>query len=564
MSARWKAWCWAVAVMCVRSPAGAQATDPMTGLWGFEYHPSASASGEVLLTQAGRRWTLRIAGFETNADQSGDSVRLALPGDRGILRIRLPGTTGGSPHAMWIQPAGTSAPYASPVRLSPAGPLAWRGVVQPVDDRFSLYLALRRDSAGMLIGSFQNPEANFGGGRLFRVAREPGQLVLIDAITGKRRFSQAFDSVTRTISFDFGTPLTATSRTMDDAVGFTPRSPMADRYAYRPPLNLHDGWTIAHATETGLNVDTLTAMVRRVMMTDPVAGAAPRIHSVVVARHGQLVLDEYFYGYSADRLHDLRSASKTVTSIMLGVAMRHGAAINPETKITPGGATIGNLLTHTSGLACDDNDDNSPGNEDVMQAQQTEHDWYRYALALPQKHAPGTTYAYCSAGINLVGQAIGRAERRWLPEFFDVELAQPLGIEHYGMNLMPTGEGYSAGGMHVRPRDLLKFGQLYLDGGVWRGQRLIDRAWVERSTRRQQPDTAGADDGFAWHRHVLRVRGRDVQTYEASGNGGQFLLVAPELDLVVVVTAGNYQQGRVWLSIRDQFITRYVLGAVVR
>jgi CubicO group peptidase (beta-lactamase class C family) len=216
--------------------------------------------------------------------------------------------------------------------------------------------------------------------------------------------------------------------------------------------------------------------------------------------------------------------------------------------------TVGHLLTHTSGLACDDDDDRSPGNEDTMQSQTREPDWYRFFLALPVAHAPGATYAYCSAGINLVGQVIGTRVHTWLPLFFDRFVARPLQITRYAVNLMPTGEAYAGGGMQMRPRDVLKFGQLYLDGGVWHGERLVSAAWVARSTARQVGRPDGSEDGFGWHRHVLSVGTRRMQTYEASGNGGQFLLVVPELDLVIATTAGNYGQYATWQRIRDVLV----------
>lgn len=197
-----------------------------------------------------------------------------------------------------------------------------------------------------------------------------------------------------------------------------------------------------------------------------------------------------------------------------------------------------------------------------MQEQRKEPDWYRYTLALPQLHRPGTTYAYCSAGINLVGKAIRDATSQWLPQYFDQFVASPLGIETYALNLMPTGEGYAGGGLHMRPRDLLKVGQLYLNEGIWNGVRLVSRSWVRRSTQRQQPDSSGADDGYAWHRHTLRVGACAVPSYEASGNGGQFLLVIPSLDVVAVITAGNYGEGRTWQSIRERFVARYIASAV--
>lgn len=531
------------------------------GLWGFEQVLGPDVRGELLLSRERDSWRLRVAGYEVQARQEADTVRLSLPGERGTLRVRVGKPSDVAPHAMWVQPAGSSVPYASPVQLTRAGNNTWRGTVSPLEERFSLYLDIRPDSSGGLAARFRNPEGNFGGGRLFRAVVEPGQVGLVDAVSGKRRFTQPYDSASRTIAFDFGAPLIARPRTLADAPGFVPRTPGMDSYHYRPPVDLADGWRSARASAVGMLEDSLAALVRLVVNTSPIDDTAPRIHSILVARHGQLVLDEYFYGYASDRLHDLRSASKTMTSIMLGVAMHRRRAISTETKVTPAGATIGQLLTHTSGLACDDDDGDSPGNEDVMQGQSAEPDWYRYALKLPQLHPPGSAYAYCSAGINLVGRAIHEADGRWLPEFFDKELARPLGIRRYAMNLMPTGEGYAAGGMHLRPRDFLKFGQLYLNGGSWNGRPLVDRAWVSRSTQRQQPVSSGADDGFAWHRHVLQVNGREVPAFEASGNGGQYLVVIPSLGMTVVVTAGNYGQGRIWLRIRQELIARYIAGS---
>jgi CubicO group peptidase (beta-lactamase class C family) len=164
----------------------------------------------------------------------------------------------------------------------------------------------------------------------------------------------------------------------------------------------------------------------------------------------------------------------------------------------------------------------------------------------------------------MVGSVVGKATHSWLPLFFDRFIARPLQIAHYGVNLMPTGEAYSGGGMHMLPRDFLKFGQLYLDGGRWNGTRLVSEAWVRQSTGHQVDRADGSDDGFAWHRHVLKARTRSFQTYEASGNGGQFLVVIPELEMVVVATAGNYGQYFAWKNIRDQLVPKVMQAALPR
>jgi CubicO group peptidase (beta-lactamase class C family) len=129
---------------------------------------------------------------------------------------------------------------------------------------------------------------------------------------------------------------------------------------------------------------------------------------------------------------------------------------------------------------------------------------------------------------------------------------------------MPDGNAYSGGGIHMRPRDFLKFGRLYLDGGRWDGRALVPPGWVTSSTAHQATTPDGGSDGFGWHRHTLRIGDKPVEVIEANGNGGQFLFVVPSLDLTVVFTAGNYNQYRVWRALREEWLPHYILQAVVR
>jgi CubicO group peptidase (beta-lactamase class C family) len=256
---------------------------------------------------------------------------------------------------------------------------------------------------------------------------------------------------------------------------------------------------------------------------------------------------------------------------------RRGPFANPDPRKDQ--ITLAHLLTHTSGLACDDNDDASPGNEGTMQSQRAQPDWWKYTLDLPIAHEPGTRYAYCSAGSNLVGAVLTTASGTWLPALFDRLLAQPLGFQRYHWNLMPSGDGYLGGGVSMRPRDLLKIGQLYLDGGRWHGLRLVDSSWVRISTAahaRISPATTGldsssfgnfygeAEEGYGWHLSTLRSGGREHPEYAATGNGGQLLIVVPDLDLTVVFTAGNYGQGGVWTRFRSQIVPQEIIPAIRR
>ncbi|HYR29384.1 MAG TPA: serine hydrolase, partial [Thermoanaerobaculia bacterium] len=409
---------------------------------------------------------------------------------------------------------------------------------------------------GSLRGSFHNPDVNWTGrAPWFRVVEKEGSLELIDPATGKTRFVQPYDKNQQQIAMDFGTPIALTPRAGETAVGFQPRTPAQTAYRYRVPLARGDGWKTARARDVGLDEERLRDLVQHLLAIDPADPNAPRVHSLLVARRGKLVLEEYFFGYSAERPHDLRSASKSLTSLMAGIAMDKPPSLTIDTPIAPSSTiTLAHLLTHSSGLACDDDDEQSPGNEDVMQGQQKQRDWYRYFLDLPAAHAPGTKYAYCSAGINFAGGMIAKASGAWLPEFFDRHIARPMQIERYHVNLMPDGQGYSGGGIYMRPRDFLKFGPLMLGGGTWNGTRIVSRQWVEASTAHRIATSSGGSDGYAWHRYKLG----GYEEYEASGNGGQFLIVVPELDLAVVFTAGNYGQYRVWKTFREELV-RFML-----
>jgi CubicO group peptidase (beta-lactamase class C family) len=179
--------------------------------------------------------------------------------------------------------------------------------------------------------------------------------------------------------------------------------------------------------------------------------------------------------------------------------------------------------------------------------------------------------------MNLMGAALTTATRTWLPELFERTVARPLqfGLHHW--NLSPTDEGYLGGGSWLRPRDLLKVGQAYLDGGVWNGRRIVDTSWIARSTAphmRISPATTGlsaeefpnsygeGDDGYAWHLGAVRSGERTYRDYAASGNGGQLLIVVPELDLVVVFTGGNYRQGGIWSGWKDEIVGGEIIPAI--
>ena len=144
-------------------------------------------------------------------------------------------------------------------------------------------------------------------------------------------------------------------------------------------------------------------------------------------------------------------------------------------------------------------------------------------------------------------------------------LFEPLGIESYRFFVDPTGIVYMGGGLWMRPRDMAKYGQMYLDGGTWKGRQILDEMWIEEPWdeygRLAPLDRNGHQYGYLWWHHRYDVGDRTVRTLEARGNGGQYIFVAPSLDLVVVITSGNFRNRKTREP--EEILRRFILPAVL-
>ena len=579
----------------------AQTTDPLMGLWAFEAEFPAALRGELTVRRSEKSWRANIGGRDAPGTVDGSELRFAFSDGNGFRGRLL--SDGKAIEGFWLQPSGEAEgrpwrqAFATPARLKHVSRDVWRGSVVPYDDGFTLYLSIFQDQDGMLTAAFRNPQRNStGGASRFAVTRKGDALRFNlkyegGEINHDAMFLRSPDRI-RIQWDDLKRPIDLTRRHPAQAASFFPRVPGAPVYIYRRPAEIGDGWRTAAAGELGIDEAAVTGAVRSIIESDPTARPATLMHSVLVAYRGRLVLEEYFFGYGRDTAHDIRSAGKTFSSVMLGAAMREGANLSPDSRITQvmhglapfanpdprkDRITLSHLLTHSAGLACNDNDDNSPGNENIMDSQNAQPNWWKYTLDLPMVHDPGKRYAYCSGNINLAGGALTVGARTWLPELFERTVARPLQFGRWHWNLMPNGEGYLGGGARLRPRDLLKVGQVFLNGGTWNGRRIVDASWVSTSTRPQMPITpettgysaedfgnyyGGGADALAWHQNNLSVSGRTVEGYAASGNGGQVLLVVPEYQLAAVFTGGNYGQGFVWTRWAQQIIGDKIIPAI--
>ncbi len=362
---------------------------------------------------------------------------------------------------------------------------------------------------------------------------------------------------------------------LPDAPQEPPRAPEESEYTEHAPESTGDGWPTAKPSSEGLSVEPIRDMVRAIVEEEMAL-----THSVLVARRGKLVVEEYFYGFDRDTWHDMRSASKTVTSALIGLAIderriesvdasalsffpRYRQYTNWDSRKAR--ITVRDLLRMASGLDANDSDPNSVASEGAYQSQTRRPDWIKLALDAPMIADPGAQPLYGGANPLILGGILDQALAEPVEWFAHRALFQPLGIDHYKFFLDPTGIVYMGGGLHLRPRDMAKFGQLFLNGGVWQGNRVISEEWVRESTgkygRLAPLDRNGHQYGYLWWHHQYPVGDRTIETLEARGMGGQYIFVVPSLDVVAVITSGNYRTGRTRQP--EDILRRFVLPAVL-
>jgi CubicO group peptidase (beta-lactamase class C family) len=333
------------------------------------------------------------------------------------------------------------------------------------------------------------------------------------------------------------------------------------------PTAKKDGWVTGSLTAISQNTSSLDRLVDSIE-TD----SFPNAHSVLVAHRGTLVYENYFNGFHADLPQDQRSAAKSIGSAMIGIALEDGVLKDVEDSLydylpaayqrtkdeQKGKITLKHLLTMSSGLDVIWKQDHvGQATEDSYQMSS---DWLETVLTAPMIYEPGTQCHYGSANPFLLGVALSNSLNQPLENYLHDRLFAPLGIDNYTVPVDTKGRPYFGGGTYLTPRDMLKFGELYRNKGVWNGQRILSESWIEASFAEHTVLENTRDKNkygyFFWH-ETYQVGNREFKALEARGAGGQFITIVPDLDLVIVITSGNYRTGR-----RDQpgqIIEEYVL-----
>ncbi len=563
--------------------AGAQRISPdsLAGLWRARSRFGPDVRGPVVIERVGTGYRAFLQGWTVPVPEQSSELRFSLPDGRGEFRGKR--WSDGGIRGTWLPPRGVAGTggHATPVRLVPELRNRWVGTIAPIDEVFTLHLLLRPDSGGSLRALMRNTEREWGapfgiermlrtGNTLALMARRPGRA--LDTLTTGWYDPEA-DLLTlrfpgRGGSYDF--------RRAGPGSEYYARDPRAEPYAYRPPLAGNDGWPVSTVDSVGIDRIALETMARVVAGMGMDSVNAPQVHAVLIARHGRLVFEEYFHGEHRDKTHDTRSGSKSVTALLAGAAMQAGLPVRLSTPVFEtmlGGSvapdldprkramTLEHLLTMSSGFFCDDANDQAPGQEERMW-QSEEPDLYRFLLNVPMATAPGEKAFYCSAVANLALGVVGRAAGESPYYLFERLLAEPLGIRRYGWVTDRVGQPFGGGAMQLLPRDYLKFGQLMLNGGTWKGRRILSADFVAKATRiHSRLGSRNRGYGYLWWVEEYPYRNRKIQTYASLGAGGQIVMVIPELDMVVATQGGSYGSSG-WRYIGAELIPNHILAAV--
>lgn len=553
----------------------------------------------VKITRANDRWSMRVDDEPVIATKAKGQIGFSLPNGQSFIGSLLSNNTIAG---TWFQPnadIGYYSKMATLVTFTSSADKEWQGNVHLQPRPYHLFLDIFEDENGAVKAAVRNPQRNdMLGARVFDFQYLSDE----DKVQNWQLFAKGRNQeiAIPLIYADNKTITLEHSLVPKTAVFYKAKKSELEKYysrtrsdqaiQYQSVKQLDDGWNVANAVDAGFDGEILNKLVDKLANADPRARAPQLLHSLLVSYKGQLVIEEYFYGHKTSDVHDTRSLGKVFGSMLVGAAQQKGFKIDasylPLPKIfkqnnldlpsNKSGINLGHFLTYTSGLDAAENQQ-SLGSEDRLMALQNEDLWL-YTAKLPVLHPPGKRFAYASASANMVGAAIEQVTKQSVHAFFHESIGKPLGFSPYHWNLAPNDKPYLGGGVYMRPRDIVKLGAVYAADGRWNGQQIVSEQWVQYSTQAKievTAETTGlspeefsnnyseSNQAYIWQVDSIVVSDKNYTSYTASGNGGQMLIVVPELELAIGFTGGNYRMYGVWGRWRQQIVGDFLIPALI-
>lgn len=335
-------------------------------------------------------------------------------------------------------------------------------------------------------------------------------------------------------------------------------------YSYQKPLQTDDGLECAALSEVGIDSSYIYKLIK-----DILSGKMSTIHSLLIVKDNKLILEEYFHNYNRNTLHNLESVTKSFTSALMGIAIDKKFIPDVNEAVWPYfkkwnstkwvkekyDVRVKHLLTMSSGLAWKPftpNEYNDDAN--IFMAP----DYIGYVLGKDLRYKPGEKFFYNNRIMFLQGQLIETTSGVSVDSFATRYLFDELGTKYHKWKIYDNGITETGGGLKLLPRDMVKFGILYLNRGKWQGKQIISTQWIEASSKSQI--FAGNEDyGYNWWIKTYTTNHSNFNVYYASGHGEQTIMVIPEANIVFVMTAGNFFQRPQRLN---EIMTGYILPAL--
>ena len=316
-------------------------------------------------------------------------------------------------------------------------------------------------------------------------------------------------------------------------------------YQYSVPDKIDDGWETASLIEANVNSAKIVNLIKNIL-----AGEFPNTHSVLLVKNGKLILEEYFYGYDRDDIHYLASATKSITSILVGISVDQDMIKNVDQNVyqlfpdyqrtewisKKYEITLRHLLSMTSGIEWDENRSIRDPRHDYF-AMRRGGDWIRYVFNKELVSPPGQTFNYNGGLSALLGEIIRRTSGLNAKEFSKKYLFDPLGISHYRWLIYNDGSINTGGGLLLRPRDMAKIGQMMLNNGKYNDKQIVSEEWITESTQSYVVPELGSGYGYQWWLGEVSVNGQTIKTYFAQGLGGQYIFVIPKMKITAIFTS---------------------------
>ncbi len=301
------------------------------------------------------------------------------------------------------------------------------------------------------------------------------------------------------------------------------------------------GWLTSTPEAQGLDSDALADALETIR-----ARHLP-VHSLLIARHGRIVLDTYFHPFADNELHDVFSVTKSVISTVVGMAMRDRRISDLRTPVasylpeSPAAydplkrqLTLSHMLSMTSGLECAGN---RGGN--FLQAMEQSPHWAEFALARDEVARPGSTFNYCAGNMQVVSAVLTRSLGQSAAEFAKSELFEPLGITRVSWAKDRDGNSHGFSDLRMQPRDMAKLGYLWLHRGVWEGRQIVPSWYLDSAFSAHANVEPGVQYGYGMWIYPQRGHAGGAPDFEANGFGGQRIAVIPSQDMVVVITGAG-------------------------